>query len=511
MPLHLIALVIAAILLLLPPSVGHAAKRVALVIGNAHYSHVPTLENPQNDAEDMADALKRLDFDVVLARDLGRHAMIDTLAAFSERATGAEMALIFYAGHGMSIDKRNYLIPVNAQLRTDRKVSFETVPLDRLIEAMQWTKGIRMVILDACRDNPFSKRMKMTFGKRSLTRGLSRVEPASRTYIGFAAKGGTQAWDGQGRNSPYTAALLEYIEQPGLELNFLFRKVGKRVRQITNQRQEPVTYGSLPADPIYLKPPAKQLAALSPSNQSVTPAETAFWNSVERSGDAAQVRLYLQKFPDGFYASLAKYRLRQLKAEAAPLKKVEVTPQVEEVKPPAEPQLSRRALVRRIQGELNRVGCNAGRPDGAWGQRSRQALKSFAERSKLQLVSLDPLPELLDRLEDTKVRVCPLACSPRHRVEGESCVLKTCARGQTLNKYGNCISSPKAKPKQRDRKKAKPKTNKPKQSKPAKPKRDRKTKQARRAKPAKRGSGRCPAGYKWHKLQRNCVQGDEKY
>lgn len=410
------------------------------------------------------------------------------------------MALIFYAGHGMSIDKRNYLIPVDAQLRTDRKVSFETVPLDRLIEATQWAKGLRLVILDACRDNPFSKRMKMTFAKRSVSRGLSRVEPASGTYIGFAAKGGTQAWDGTGRNSPYTSALLEYIEQPGLELNFLFRKVGSRVRQTTNQRQEPVTYGALPAEPIYLKPPTQKLAALTPQAQGVTPAETTFWTSVERNGSAEMIKLYLQQFPNGYYARLARQQLLQLEARK-PKENVEAKLNLD---PEPQPQLSRRELVRRIQGELNRVGCNAGRPDGAWGRRSRQALKSFADRSKLRLASLEPLPELLNTLEGTKVRICPLACSPRHRLEGEKCVLKTCPSGQKLSRNGNCIAPQKSKPKQQERKRAKPKINKTKQRSTAKPKGNKNksgTARKRRPKPpAKKNASKSRGGVKPSKL-----------
>ncbi len=291
----------------------HAQKRVALVIGNSSYKHVSSLSNPKNDADDMAKALERLDFKVRRENDLGRHAMQDVLAEFSDTASGADMAVIFYAGHGIGIDKQNYLIPVDAKLNTDRKVRFETVSLDTVLSSLDGVKGVRMVLLDACRNNPFMAKMKVTSASRSVARGLSRVEPSGATLISFAAKDGTTAKDGTGRNSPYTAALLEHLDQPGLELQFMFRKVRDAVLKATAGEQEPFTYGSLPGTQIFLKEPVAEAKASQQSAPRLD-KEVVFWNSVKDAREARPLEEFLKEFPDGTFAGLARFKLAKLNA-----------------------------------------------------------------------------------------------------------------------------------------------------------------------------------------------------
>ena len=189
------------------------------------------------------------------ADDLDRVAMEEALADFSDMAAGADIALVFYAGHGMEVDRRNYLIPVDAKLETDRRVPFETVSLDHVMDALDGVKGVRIVLLDACRNNPFSTSMKMTSSSRSAERGLARIEASKGTLISFSAKEGTVAADGQGRNSPYTAALLSNLKTPGLEIGLLFRKVRDSVLKATNNAQEPFVSASLSSKAIYLVPP----------------------------------------------------------------------------------------------------------------------------------------------------------------------------------------------------------------------------------------------------------------
>ena len=257
-------------LLLLAAQV-RAKERVALMIGNARYAHAPALANPLNDAGDLGAALGRLGFVVTRLDNANYDKMRRGLRAFTREASTAEVALVFYAGHGIEVDKRNFLIPVDARLQSDREVEFETVSLDLVSRAVEGASGLGLVILDACRDNPFAAAMKRSGAKRSIGRGLARVEPSGETLVAYAAKGGSVAADGRGRNSPYTTALLAHVEEPGLEVGLMFRKVRDAVLKKTNGQQEPFVYGSLSSKGVYLKAqtktpkptPAKSLKAKS--------------------------------------------------------------------------------------------------------------------------------------------------------------------------------------------------------------------------------------------------------
>ena len=185
-----------------------AEKRVALVIGNAAYEHASRLANPVNDAADIGAALGRLGFAVTKLENAGKSAFERGLQTFARAAATSEIALVFYAGHGIEIDQRNFLIPVDARLASDRDVEFEAVPLDLVSRAVDSARELRLIVLDACRDNPFAAAMKRSGATRSIGRGLARVEPAGETLVAYAAKGGSVASDGEGRNSPYSTALL---------------------------------------------------------------------------------------------------------------------------------------------------------------------------------------------------------------------------------------------------------------------------------------------------------------
>ena len=171
------------------------------------------------------------------------------------------MAMVYFAGHGVEIEKQNYLIPVDAKLESDSDVLFDTIPLDLISEAVSGATTLRMVLLDACRNNPFLGRIKST--GRAIGQGLSPFEPTGGTLVAYAAKGGTTALDGTGRNSPFMKGLLEHIEQPGLDIALMFRKVRDTVLAETGNRQEPFIYGSLPGREIYLVPPT-QVASTQP-------------------------------------------------------------------------------------------------------------------------------------------------------------------------------------------------------------------------------------------------------
>ncbi|UWR03649.1 caspase family protein [Ruegeria conchae] len=230
-----------------------ATDRLALVIGNSAYDHVSNLPNPVNDAGDIAAALERIGFDVTLGTDLDYNRMRLALRDFSETAQNAKVALIYFAGHGIEIDNTNFLIPVNAQLRSDRDVEFETIRLDMAVNSIADVDGLKIILVDACRNNPFLAEMTRTSATRSIGRGLGRIDPGG-VLVGYGARGGTLAQDGDGRNSPYAEALLRHIEEPGLELGKMFRKVRDTVYDLTDGYQEPFTYGSLPGDDIFLVP-----------------------------------------------------------------------------------------------------------------------------------------------------------------------------------------------------------------------------------------------------------------
>ena len=296
----------------------HASQRVALVIGNSQYQHASQLPNPANDSADMAKAFERLGFEVTRLNDVDYSQMRRALLTFSEKANQADIAVVFYAGHGMEVNKQNYLIPTDAELRTDTSVSFEAIPMELVTEAVSGAKGLKLVILDACRNNPFAASMQMTNSSRSIGRGFARVEPSSGTLVAFAAKEGTEADDGNGRNSPYTKALLSHIEQPGLEINFLFRRVRDDVMAQTGNRQQPFTYGSLPGEEIYLSAPAGKAASArsdkpdgAPAFQSAETLELALWNEVRDSNSVELLQHFLTRFPNGNFSGIAKARLRE--------------------------------------------------------------------------------------------------------------------------------------------------------------------------------------------------------
>jgi len=187
----------------------------------------------------------------MLESNTTRDKLISGLRAFEDEAERADWAVIYYAGHGIEMGGINYLVPVDAKLKADRDVQDEAVPLDRALSAISGAKKLRLVILDACRDNPFIQQMRRTIASRSIGRGLARIEPEGGTLVAFAAKHGQTALDGNGKNSPFATALLSHLAQPNVEVNKLFRIVRDDVLEATSQRQEPFVYGSLPGQDFY--------------------------------------------------------------------------------------------------------------------------------------------------------------------------------------------------------------------------------------------------------------------
>jgi tetratricopeptide (TPR) repeat protein len=221
-------------------------RRVALIVGNGAYRNVPPLPGPARDAALIATSLRRVGFQTVtLVNDLGLEPLVAALRAFAAEAATADWAVIYFSGHGLEIDGRNVLIPIDARLESDRDVELETVSLQQLLQAVEGARKLRLVLLDASRDNPFPDRMKVSVATRSIGRGLSRVEPELSTLIVYAAKHGQVSVEGDGNNNPFARSLSKWIETPNVEIRKLFDLVRDDVMEATGQRQQPIRYGSI--------------------------------------------------------------------------------------------------------------------------------------------------------------------------------------------------------------------------------------------------------------------------
>jgi hypothetical protein len=221
-------------------------RRVALVIGNSTYASVAALPNPKRDADAVAAGLRGVGFQsVTLLNDAGRDALVGALRAFAREADSSDWALVYFAGHGIEVGGTNYLIPVDAHLASDRDVNAEAISLDQIMTYVEGAKMLRIVILDACRENPFVAKMARKDPSRSVGRGLARFEPAAGSIVVYAAKEGQIALDGDSSNSPFAAALLKNLNTPNLEVRRLFDLVRDDVMEMTGRRQQPFTYHSV--------------------------------------------------------------------------------------------------------------------------------------------------------------------------------------------------------------------------------------------------------------------------
>jgi hypothetical protein len=238
-----------------PPAVAAPVARpevrVALVIGNGRYRSVAPLANPANDAADIAAALRKLGFDVVEGRDLDKRGMEDKVREFSRKLDRASLALFFYAGHGLQVAGKNYLVPVDAKLERPGDLAFDAMDVSQVLAQMEADQRVNLVFLDACRDNPLARTLARSLGTRSASvgQGLASIQSAVGTLIAYATQPDNVALDGDGqRNSPFTTALLRHIATPGLEISTLIRRVRADVIAATQKKQVPWDHSSLVGD-----------------------------------------------------------------------------------------------------------------------------------------------------------------------------------------------------------------------------------------------------------------------
>ncbi len=300
---RVLAFLASALLLALPAA---AEKRVALVIGNSAYKEVAQLPNPVNDANEISSALKSAGFDVILGVDLDKRAFDTKVRNFADLLEDADAAIFFYAGHGLQVAGRNYLIPVDAHLQGERDLDFDAVNLDFIMKQMELGRADKtnIVFLDACRDNPFSQNLARSMGTRSTSigKGLAQVDTGVGTFIAYSTQPGNVALDGKGKNSPFTAALSKHVREPGRDLTSVMIETRKDVLAATAGKQVPWDHSALTGEFYFQPTEAQRSAAVSPGASAEPAAAAAQPRSPEETGNIVAL-------------AQARERLRQLEEE----------------------------------------------------------------------------------------------------------------------------------------------------------------------------------------------------
>ena len=305
-----LCLLLGALLLMLGWTTTEASsRRIALVIGNSDYQQASKLANPRNDATDMAATLTKLGFKVIEGLDLDKAGMDRKVRDFALALAGADVGLLFYAGHGLQVGGQNYLAPVDARLMTASTIDFELVRLDLVQRTMEREAKTNIIFLDACRDNPLVRNLARAMGTRSgeIGRGLAIVESGIGTLISFSTQPGNIALDGEGRNSPFAGSLVRRLGVLGEDLTSILIGVRNDVMKATNRRQVPWEHSAL-TDRFYF--------SASPTS-TLTQLDIAYWASVKDSADPAIIQTYLDRFPNGEFASLARALMQKRQAEVA--------------------------------------------------------------------------------------------------------------------------------------------------------------------------------------------------
>lgn len=437
-----------------------AEKRFALVIGNAAYEK-QALVNPERDAALMSETLKSVGFEVTTLINADRITMRRAMLAFGRRLRGSsDVGLFYYAGHGVQVGGENFLIPIGSAIQDEFEVPIEGVSINEFLQTMQRSSSrINIVILDACRNNPYGS------DKRSLARGLARVNAPSGTFVAYATSPGEIALDGDSGHSPYTKALSQAIVKPGQPLEQVFKEARRLVLKATGEQQVPWETSSITGQ-FYFTPPVekKPETASTPAPQPTVSLELAYWNTIKDSGDPDQFDAYIQQYPNGTFTSLARIKRARLLEEAQQETEVAALPtkpQDQPLKPagsepgdkapePEAVEAEQQALVtdtdtdqdeqskaisveevtsddadddaasetaeeedpdlpRKLQQRLADAGCNPGTVDGIWGAKSEAALDRFADAADVEIPDEDVSAETLALLTKHSAVACPKA------------------------------------------------------------------------------------------------------
>ena len=326
--MRIVAALVSALCVLFTVTTASAERRVAFVVGNSAYKTVPSLPNPTIDAKSMAVALRNVGFEVVEGTNLTRDTMTSKLLEFGQKAQGADVAVFYYAGHGIAVNGANYLLPIDADLKSEMDVKLgAAINVEVTLDQTMGDAKVKLVFLDACRDNPFANKIRAAAKTRSVSvaTGLAEMKSGEGTLIAFATSPGQTALDGQaGTNSPFTRALLAHITQPGAEIQQAMTKVRAQVHEETHKEQLPWGHTNLIGS-VYLSTaaapasataagPATQVAAATPVSSE---AEIEFWRSIKDSNKPEELNAYLSSYPGGQFRSLALARIAALQNGAS--------------------------------------------------------------------------------------------------------------------------------------------------------------------------------------------------
>ncbi len=440
---HALVGILSTFLILVLSCEAMAERRVALVIGNGAYTETVPLANSPNDANDIAQALGNLDFQVVKIVDGDKLSMERAIRKFGTLLRGADVALFFYAGHGLQVDGHNYLLPVDAMLEREQDLPFETIPVSLVLRQMEaGAVDMKLVILDACRNNPLATRLARSvraLGRSAeVGRGLAKIDGATGTLIAFATAPGEVAFEGTGRNSPFTTALLQWMPQPDLEVGLMFRRIRQTVMDQTKRAQVPWVNESLTGEFYFAgladsnqASPETQAAKPAPvtppvaAPSSATPAfdirvvELAFWESIKDSDNPKMFEAYLERYPDGLFGGVARVKIEELRQLAAlpPAEHGAVAPEAATpdtaVGAPAPETIERGLGLSReerglVQRALNDLKHEAGVEDGIFGSRTRKAIRAWQVASTANATSYltgDQAKALIARGREVQVAV----------------------------------------------------------------------------------------------------------
>jgi uncharacterized caspase-like protein len=425
-----------ALLLAILSCAPAAARKIALVIGNGAYEHAVALANPVPDARAMAEKLGALGFEVIGGYDEDLTAMQETVGEFARRAVGADIALMFYAGHGIQVNGENFLIPVDAKFEDETALDFETVPINFIIRQMSREVRVRVVILDACRNNPLARSLARAMGasrSAAVGAGLAEIrieDPGEGTVIAFATSPGDVAYDGDDAHSPFTEALLKHIDAPATPIQNVMTRVTRDVYLATEERQRPWVNASLIGEVYLNEAPAPESAAAAvsetpvvrpPASADPRPADAAslawdreksLFESAAKSGAIEDYRAYLSAYPDGQFAEIVQNFIARAepstaagpavadepRATIAALAPADTTAASSDSRAAAAPVESAstgtelgeaalgwdRAKRREVQIRLELAGNELGRIDGAFGARTRAAVADWQRENRFE-------------------------------------------------------------------------------------------------------------------------------
>ena len=450
------------------PSTVLADKRVALVIGNGAYVHATRLLNPANDAQDMKVRLERLSFDVVFALDANSDDFDAAIVAFGRKLVGADIALFFYAGHGLQFEGVNYLLPTDTRIEGAYTLKRKAVQAQDVVDQMERAAKVSLVFLDACRNNSMLRDLERSVPELTrggtATRGLARMDPrGGNTLIAFATAPNEVASDGSGRNSPFSTALLKHIETPGVLVQEVLTDVTADVLRDTDGRQKPEVLSRL-STKIVLNPKVVVIPP-PPVDPKPTPSRESDasygWERMRESCRKEDLALFVTRYGDTFFGDLAKRRSADIDAglvcapprvaaaiptppavptppvfappqasapTAAPPPPAVVAPAVSSTVPPVAPPAAPAPVtksppppadlrddatfVRQVQQELRRLGCYTSDVDGKWGDGSRQALVRFNDLANASVPTDALAAATLGALKAQSRPVCPPTCAP---------------------------------------------------------------------------------------------------